>query len=191
MMTTSTLLTADQYLMLGEDPPGIRLELVHGKIYLCSKHDHSYEHCYARTQLQCILANLIYENDLGAIVGDYDVILDNANVRRPDIIFIAKENLHRLDPKKHGIRFPPDLCVEIISPGSATMDQTDKFDLYAKSGVPHYWLVDPLHRTFTAYSLTRKRYFKTTSGTTNDTVSALPFAEQSIPLSRLWVPERP
>jgi len=187
-MPTTTKLTAAQYLMLGEDPPGVRLELAHGKIHLCAKRD--YVHAHADSQLKYILANLICNHDLGAIVGDVDVILDNLNVRRPDIIFIAKENLHRLDPKKHGIRFPPDLCVEIISPGSATMDQTDKFDLYAKSGVPHYWLVDPTHRTFAAYKLSRKRYVQTAAATNKDTVSAPPFPDLTIPLSRLWAPAR-
>lgn len=96
-----------------------------------------------------MLAGHVQANDLGMILGDLDTILDGYNVRRPDILFIAKSRLHLI--KGHGIPFAPDLCVEILSPASATMDQTDKFDLYAASGVAHYWIVDPKGRTFDAY----------------------------------------
>ncbi len=188
MTIGTTKMTADQFLMLGEDPPGLRLELVHGEISVSPSP--TYEHGYTDKRLSQIILNHIDDFDLGELVGDIDTILDDANVRRPDIIFTAKARLHLLAGKGHGIHFAPDLCVEIISPGSATLDQTDKFDLYAESGVAHYWLVDPLNRTFNAFKLSRKRYVKVASGVNSDIVTAAPFPKLKIPLARIWPPVR-
>jgi Uma2 family endonuclease len=179
-------MTARQFLMLGEDPPGCRLELVHGDIVVSPSP--SYEHSFTDTRLRILLGNHIAEHDLGELVGDVDTIFDEDDVRRPDIIFTAKERAHLLRGKGHGIHIAPDLCIEIISPGSADYDQGDKFELYGKSGVANFWLVDPEERTFVAYRLNKKRYTKTASGRGKDTVSAAPFPKLKIPLSQIWLP---
>lgn len=59
----------------------------------------------------------------------------------PDIFFVAKENLSRL--KDNYLEGPADLVVEIISSGSRTIDQSDKFLEYQQGGVREYWLLDP------------------------------------------------
>src|ERR1035437_2984377 len=98
-IASPTKMTARQYFMLGEDPPGIRLELANGEIVVSPSP--AFDHSYTDTQLRVILAHHIMENDLGAIVGDVDTIFDNYNVCRPDILFIAKSRLHLI--KGHGI----------------------------------------------------------------------------------------
>lgn len=186
-MTTATKMTAKQFLMLGEDPPGVRLELVHGEIVVSPSP--AFDHSYTDTQLRIILGNHIADNDLGAIVGDIDTIFDDLNVRRPDILFIAKSRLHLIKEKGgHGIPIIPDLCVEILSPSSATTDQTDKFDLYAKSGLPNYWIVDPKGHTFDAYKLEGNKFMKQTSGRERDVVQVSPFSDCKIPLAPIWSP---
>lgn len=187
-MTIGIKMTASQFLMLGQDPPGVRLELVHGDVVVSPSP--AYDHSYADRELSRILGNHIVENDLGELVGDVDTLFGEYDVRRPDIIFIAKQKLHLLNPKKHGIHFSPTLCVEILSPASTDYDQNDKFDLYLEYGVPFYWLVDPSARTFTAYKLSRKRYTKIAAGSAGDIVAAEPFPDLQIPLARLWAPSR-
>jgi Uma2 family endonuclease len=183
-LVSTAKMNARQFFMLGEDPPGLRLELVHGDIIVSPSP--SFEHSYADTQLRNILTNYINEHDLGAIVGDVDTIFDDLNVRRPDIIFIARSRLHLI--KGHGIPIIPDLCVEILSPSSATQDQTEKMDLYARSGVGHYWIVDPKGHTFDAYKLTGKKYVRKVSGRERDVVKAPPFPACKMALGKLWSP---
>lgn len=187
-MTTASAIkmTARQFLMLGEDPPGVRLELVHGEIRMSPSP--SFDHSYTDRMLSHILLGHIMQYDLGTLLGDLDTIFNDLNVRRPDILFIAKSRLHLI--KGHGIPFAPDLCVEILSPASATMDQTDKFDLYAHSGVPHYWIVDPKGRTFDAYDLINNKFELKVSARDQATVSANPFPSLPIPLPQLWSPLR-
>lgn len=38
----------------------------------------------------------------------------------------------------------PDLVVEILSPSTAHRDRGIKLDLYARHGVPQYWIADPV-----------------------------------------------
>lgn len=188
-MSLSTMkMNARQYLALGEDPPGVHLELIDGEILVSPSP--AYNHGYTVTQLSHILLGYIMEHDLGELVADIDTILDELDVCRPDIIFIAKRQLALLDDSVHGIRFPPDLCVEVLSPSSIHIDRKTKFKLYRKNRVPHYWLVDPMKRTFEAFKLQAGRYVKRASGKGDDVVSAPPFPKLKIPLARLWPPDR-
>ena len=61
--------------------------------------------------------------------------------RAPDILFVANENLSRLEETY--LNGPADLVVEIISPGSRGTDRGDKFYEYEEGGVCEYWLIDP------------------------------------------------
>jgi hypothetical protein len=48
--------------------------------------------------------------------------------------------------------------VEILSPSTARRDRTVKRELYARMGVPHYWLIDPERRILEAYELRAGEY---------------------------------
>ena len=61
--------------------------------------------------------------------------------RAPDIIFVAKENLHKLTTNY--LDGAPDIAVEIISPDSRSRDRGEKFYEYEQAGVREYWLIDP------------------------------------------------
>ena len=84
---------------------------------------------------------------------------------------------------------PPDLCIEVISPSSGTIDRVDKFHQYAAAGVQFYWLVDPQKKTIEAYELTDGSYRETARGQAEDVVCLPPFPELEIPLADLWHPE--
>jgi Uma2 family endonuclease len=185
----STKLNARQFLVLGEDPPGVRLELVHGDIFVSPSP--SYEHGYTDRKLSQILSNHIEAYDLGELVGDIDTIFGPDDVRRPDIIFTARARVPQLRGKGHGIHISPDLCIEILSPDSREYDLDDKFKLYAKHGVAHYWVVDPDAETFVAYKLKGRRFVKSASGKKSDVVHAEPFPDLAIQLARIWLPPLP
>jgi Uma2 family endonuclease len=61
--------------------------------------------------------------------------------REPDIIFIRRENLSRITEQK--VEGAPDLVVEVISPGSVSVDRVAKFSEYERAGVGEYWIIDP------------------------------------------------
>jgi Uma2 family endonuclease len=78
--------------------------------------------------------------------------------RAPDILFVAKKNLARL--KKTHLQGPADLVIEIVSPGSVTIDRGDKYKEYEQGGVREYWLIDPLRKQADFYLLGRDGFYQ-------------------------------
>ncbi|CUS05566.1 conserved protein of unknown function [Candidatus Promineifilum breve] len=64
--------------------------------------------------------------------------------REPDILFVGHEKLAQIDDRR--FNGAPDLVVEIVSPGSVTIDRVDKFREYERAGVGEYWIIDPRHQ---------------------------------------------
>ena len=79
--------------------------------------------------------------------------------REPDILFIAHVSQAQETAKR--IEGAPDLVVEIISPGSVTIDRRDKYREYEQAGVKEYWLIDPRPRQpkITIYVLDPEGFF--------------------------------
>ena len=133
------------------------------------------------------LLTYIKEHDLGELVGDVDTIFDDFNVFRPDIIFIAKARVHLIDV--HGaIDIVPDLCVEILSPSSRTMDRKTKFEMYRSKRVLHYWMVDPESRSIEGYKLQRGGYLLAGKAKGTQSVQLPPFSDLTLPLKSVWPP---
>ena len=72
-----------------------------------------------------------------------DIVLADHSVVQPDLIYFSAARLPVGDAR---IEAAPDLVIEILSPGTARFDRTEKRDLYAFFGVKEYWLVDQQRR---------------------------------------------
>lgn len=86
------------------------------------------------------------------ILPEMDVRFGPHDIVRPDIVGWRRERLD-LQWDKRPIDVRPDWICEVISPSNAGHDRVKKRRLYARHGVPHYWIVDPLERTLEALSL--------------------------------------
>ncbi len=185
-MSVSTIkMTARQFLELGEDPPGVRLELVNGEIAVSPSPvpDHS----YIVVTLARIVGNHIEEHDLGQLFTDVDTIFGEHDVRRPDLLFYRKNRLHLIGEK--AMEGPPDLAVEVLSPSTTRTDRRDKFKLYAEGKVRYYWIIDPKMRTIEAYRLVGGKYTGRVRGSGSDVVQLAPFRDLKIALAKLWRPK--
>ena len=178
-------MTARQFLQLGEDPPGVRLELVDGEIVVSPSPIP--RHSFAIVALGATLKNHIDEFELGELLMDVDTIFGEHDVRRPDLLYFRKSRRHLIGEK--AIEGPPDLAVEVISPGSERTDRREKFKQYAAGGVKHYWIVDPKQQTIEAYVLRGGNYAGRVRGSGSDVVHLPPFPKLGIPLSKLWRPK--
>lgn len=186
MSRVSTIkMTARQFLELGEDPPGVRLELVDGEVAVSPSP--TPKHSHVVVQLTTILNVFITQNDLGELLTDVDTIFGEHDVRRPDLLYFVKSRRNLIGEK--AIEGPPDLCVEVISPGSTRTDRRDKFTQYALGRVKHYWIVDPMLRTIEAYRLRACKYVGRVRGSASDVVKLPPFPKLEIPLAKLWRPK--
>ncbi len=100
-----------------------------------------------------VTLNFVEDNDLGEIAYDPFQMKTGPNLpsRAPDILFVAKENAHRLKPNL--LEGPAGLVVEIVSPESRGRDRGDKYYEYEQGGVREYWLLDPERRRAEFYLL--------------------------------------
>ena len=177
-------MTADQYFQLGEDPPGVRLELIDGEIIAFP--GNTPRHSHAVLELACILSTHVDAMNLGHLILNTDVPFEHYTVRRPDISFYATPNLHRVTPTR--LSPPPDLCIEVLSPGNIDDDRINKFNLYQSHSVQHYWIIDPETRTAEAFALQSGKYTLVATGKASDNVHFPPFADLDLPLADLWMP---
>jgi Uma2 family endonuclease len=186
MSRVSTIkMTARQFLQLGEDPPGVRLELVDGEVAVSPSPIP--DHAYTVGALYVILKNYVDANALGIALMDVDTIFGEHDVRRPDIFYFTKARRHFIGER--AIEGPPDLAVEILSPGNERTDRRDKFKLYAAGKVKHYWIVDPRQKTIESYILRGGKYVGRVRGSGSDVVKLPPFQKLAIPLAKLWWPK--
>ncbi|MEX0660090.1 MAG: Uma2 family endonuclease [Egibacteraceae bacterium] len=58
----------------------------------------------------------------------------------PDVSFMGPERAGEID--EGGFHVPPDLVVEVTSPGTRSLDLREKRDIYQAIGVGEYWVVD-------------------------------------------------
>ncbi|MFL6602613.1 MAG: Uma2 family endonuclease [Steroidobacteraceae bacterium] len=75
-------------------------------------------------------------------------------VVQPDVFIVCDRG--RIDER--GLRGAPDWLAEVLSPSTASYDQSVKLPLYERAGVPEVWLVHPTDRTLAIYRLEGGRY---------------------------------
>jgi Uma2 family endonuclease len=75
-------------------------------------------------------------------------------VVQPDVFIVCD----RCKTDERGVRGAPDWLAEVLSPSTASYDQSIKIPLYERAGVPEVWLVHPTDRTLAIYRLEDGRY---------------------------------
>lgn len=81
----------------------------------------------------------------------------------------------------------PDWVGEVLSPATARMDRLKKLRIYAREGVQHAWLTDPLARTLEVLRLENARWSIIAVHGGDEVVNAEPFDAIAIALASLWV----
>lgn len=85
----------------------------------------------------------------------------------------------------------PDWACEILSPSTARIDRVKKLPMYAKHGVKHVWMIDPLARTLEVFRLEGERFFLHGTHAEDEVVRAEPFDAIELELSILWADLEP
>ena len=109
-----------------------------------------------------------------------------ADVVVPDIAGWRRVRMPSL-PSTPWCELAPDWLCETLSPSTARIDRTRKLAIYAREGVHHVWLVDPLARTLEVLALDGDRWIVAENHGGDDVVRAAPFAAIELGLTRLWL----
>lgn len=116
-------------------------------------------------RIQMLLGRYVDEHDLGDIFGaetGFLIARDPDTVRAPDVAFIARENMPGSEPSQAYWPGPPDLAVEVLSPGDRTGDVDEKIEDWLSAGTKLLWIVDAKLKTVTVYRSTTDVTTKTT-----------------------------
>ena len=175
-------LTYEDYVGLPDD--GRRYEILDGELEVSPAP--APRHQGVSRNLLFILHGHVQERGLGSVYcAPIDVILARDSIVQPDLVFVAagRESI----VTERAIEGPPDLAVEIISPWSDRRDRVAKARLYARYGVRHYWIAEPVARTLELYEVegTEYRLAGTHEGAAKVRTSLFPDLE--IDLGRVWV----
>lgn len=124
------------------------------------------------------------------LIPEVDVRLGAHDIVRPDLAGWRRERLP--DPwGNQPIDVVPDWVCEIISPSNAAHDRVTKRRLYAASGVPYYWLVDPGARTLESLRLDGGTWVELGVWGDGDVARIDPFAAVELEIGRLFPPLPP
>ncbi len=146
-------LTYADYAALPDD--GKRYQLLEGE--LVEMPSPTSWHQVVSGELYSALRAHVLEHRLGRVLyAPLDVVLEDRTVVQPDVIFVSNERMGIL--RRRNVEGAPDLCVEIPSPGTERVDRVRKLGLYARHGVPHYWIVDLEARSIEEYVLAGETY---------------------------------
>ena len=145
--------TYKEYAAIPED--GLRHEIIDGEHFVNPSLSIQHQHVSKRLQYQ--IYTKIELAGLGVMFNaPMDVQLSENDIVQPDLVVILNENVRKITPTK--IKVAPNLVVEILSPSTSGNDQTIKKDLYERSGVTEYWVVDPFEQQVDQWILQDGKY---------------------------------
>ena len=153
-ITTQThLMTAEELGNLPDEP--LRHELIKGELLTMPLT--KYEHMRVAANLTFILGQHVRANRLGKVFteGGFKIERDPDTVLGPDVSFVSTDRIS-LSPEGYHDG-PPDLAVEVISPGDRRGRIERKLGLWLEAGTRSIWHVNPRRRTVEVISSTGER----------------------------------
>ncbi|MDD4803285.1 MAG: type II toxin-antitoxin system prevent-host-death family antitoxin [Syntrophomonas sp.] len=156
---TTQKVSYDEYTALVESSDQ-RYELIDGEIYLLAlpsfKHQvvvneiawHFYNHFKGKP---CISLTAPFDIRLCGFATKFE---EYPNVVQPDVLVICDKDKINEFSKYEGI---PTLLVEVLSPTTKGKDMVTKLNLYMKSGIREYWVVNIENRSIIQYSFSSAR----------------------------------
>ena len=129
-------------------PEGERWELIDGVLYHMAAAPNTKHHDVSDNTGDLFKA-VIQPQRLGRIYrAPFALRLSDTNTVEPDLLYVSAARRHIITSR--GCEGVPDLVVEILSPSNSAHDLAVKRELYARYGVPEYWILDPVRETVLA-----------------------------------------
>ena len=166
--TTQThLMTVEEFMNIDDEPN--RHELIKGELLTMTPPKPL--HGRVVTNLTIFLGQHVKANRLGVVYTEsgYHLETEPDTVLGPDMSFVSAQRVDQSD--EHYYEGPPDLAIEVLSPGDRKGYVARKLALYLDTGTRSVWLVNPRRRTVEVVSSTNdRRTFHENDELVDDTV---------------------
>jgi Uma2 family endonuclease len=157
-----------------------RYELIDGEVFLLASP--SFNHQIVVNEIAGHFYNYFKGKPCRSLTAPLDIKLfgfatkfeEDPNVVQPDVIVICDPEKVNEANKYEGV---PTLVVEVLSPTTKGKDMVIKLNLYMKSGVREYWVVDLDSKSVWQYSFSPERDIQSLNNIKDgDTVKSTVFA---------------
>ena len=129
-------------------PEGERWELIDGVLYHMAAAPNTRHHDVSDNAGDLLKA-VVQPQRLGRIYrAPFALKLSEANTVEPDLLYVSASRRQIITSR--GCEGVPDLVAEILSPSNSAHDLEVKRELYARHGIPEYWILDPDRETVLA-----------------------------------------
>ncbi len=145
-------MTAAEFWQLPETDQ--RLELIDGEVIEMATPVPDHQDVVLNTAL--VLKELNRTLGGRVYVAPLEVYLDEENLPQPDVMWVAANSRCVVGEKR--LEGPPDLIVEVFSPGTTRHDKIKKFNLYQQHGVREYWMIDSHEQYVEVYRLEGEQF---------------------------------
>jgi Uma2 family endonuclease len=150
-MEGSGTLTYEDLLAFPDD--NLRRELINGKLFVSPSPKTRHQRISVRLTLA--LGNFLETHGGGTVFhAPLDIVFTSRDVVEPDLMVILDDQREILT--ETNVQGVPGLVIEILS--EPRMDCVRKRHLYARVGVPEYWIVDPDADRVEVFQLDQGRY---------------------------------
>lgn len=164
----------------------LRYELIDGEVYCLASPN--YLHQSAVAEIYGIFYNWFKGKKCRPLTSPFDVTLikskNNINVVQPDIIVMCDTENIDSEWKYKGV---PALVVEVLSIYTKRKDMIRKLDLYIKTDVKEYWLIDPVKKEIYVYSFEDRNIKNYEVYTGSKIVESSIFPGLKIPLDDIFI----
>jgi Uma2 family endonuclease len=175
------------YADLEEVPPNKVGEILEGELVVSPRP--ASRHARAATRLSGMLLHPFDLGDGGP--GGWIILMEpelhlSGDALVPDLAGWRRERMPVM-PDTPAFSMAPDWVCEVASPSTTSIDRGPKMRIYAREGVRHLWLIEPLEESLEVYRLAEDGCLRVRSvygGAA--TVRAEPFDEVPLELGALW-----
>jgi Uma2 family endonuclease len=150
--------SVEEYLKVRENIEEL-LEYIDGIIYMTPSP--STMHQRISNKIQFEFSKFLQGKPCEVFAAPYDIELKNERMEGtkiviPDISIICDKSGFT-EARYIGV---PNLIVEILSPSNQSHDLITKLNLYMNYGVREYWIINPMLKTITVYSLNNEGMYE-------------------------------
>ena len=149
MRAYERLVTAEEFARIPNDD--YHYELVEGRVVRVIPPGS--RHAVLATRIAVLLSQHTEAHSLGAVMtpAGFELARNPDTVREPDVAFVHSRRIPETGVPDGFWPGPPDLAVEIRSPGDRPSEISAKISDYLARGVRLVWVVDPKAKTVTTH----------------------------------------